>query len=292
MIIDTHVHLGNIYGFPYEVPLTTRTDTTRHPNKPNLYEQLGFGNIYLGRLNYLFKSMIAASAIATTRLANLPNLQDSFKLSGVDRAVILPIEPYVTTESVLAACQADSRLIPFCSVHPHDQAKKSKLAAYVARGCKGLKIHPVIQKVPPADPALLELIEEAAALDLPVLLHVGWGALWESNYGLVENYRRIITSFPAARFIFAHLGFYQPHRLMELVEKHDHVTCDLSWQPLGIVRQAIDRLGDERLLYGSDWPYGLQTTPLKIIERAVAGNPERRDRILYKNAQRLLNLAA
>lgn len=290
MIIDTHVHLGNIYGFPGDVPMATRDAGSRHPNKANIYERLGFGNIYLGRLNYLFKPLIVDSAKETTRFANLPNLLDSLKLAGVDKAVILPIEPFVTTESILELCEDCAELVPFCSVHPRDPEKKRKLADYVARGCKGLKIHPVIQKVHPADPALLELIEEAGGLALPVLLHVGWGALWKSEFGFVENYRRIIESFPKVQFVFAHLGFYQPYRLMELIAQHENVACDLSWQPLGIVKAAIDRLGDERLMYGSDWPYSLQATPLKIIERAVGGNDLRRERLLHQNAERLFML--
>jgi predicted TIM-barrel fold metal-dependent hydrolase len=286
-IIDTHVHLGDIYE-PSLISLEERTSETTHPGKPNTYEQMGFGNIYLGRINYLFKPLVASSARSFTRYGNLPNLEESMKKTGIERSIILALEPYVSTDSVLSVCRKNNNLIPFCSVHPKDKDKKEKLSRYVGGGCKGLKVHPVIQEVSPDDPATFELIEEAKIYNIPILFHVGWGSLGRGDFGFPERYQKLLNSFSKVTLIFAHIGFYEPFTMLEMIENHPNVYCDTSWQPAGVIKKAIDKLGEERLIYGSDWPFSLQKTSLNIILKVTKGNPELRDKILYKNAERLI----
>ena len=174
-LIDTHIHLGNIYGFKENIPLEEREARTTHPCKPNTYEVMRFRNIYLGRLNYLFRSLIAGSARVTTKYGNVPNLLDSMSRSKVSKSIVLPIAPYVDSDLVLKVCARNPQLIPFCSVHPRDREKRRKLERYVKAGAKGLKLHPVIQEFHPADPAVMELIEEVKLYDIPVVVHWGGG---------------------------------------------------------------------------------------------------------------------
>jgi uncharacterized protein len=283
-IIDTHVHLGDIYG------KDLKTDKTPYPFKPNTYEQLGYRNIYLGKLNYLFKPLIVSSAKAMTQYANASNLIDSMEESNVTQSIILAVEPNVSTDSVLNICQKNPALIPFGSVHPYDQKKREKLKSYIQAGIKGLKIHPVIQKVSPTDPAMLELLEEASQYDIPVLFHTGWGSIGRGNYGFMYHFKVVLDNFPKTKFIFAHMGFYEPGPFIELIAKHDNVFCDTSWQPEGIIKKAIDKLGGERILYGSDWPYNLQSSSLNIINKITKTNTDLREKILYKNVAELIKL--
>jgi predicted TIM-barrel fold metal-dependent hydrolase len=45
----------------------------------------------------------------------------------------------------------------------------------------------------------------------------------------------------------------------------------------------------ERLLYGSDWPWGNPEITLQVIELTVR-DPQDKEMILYKNAERLLGI--
>jgi predicted TIM-barrel fold metal-dependent hydrolase len=287
-IIDTHVHLGDIYGLFPDLSIEERNVETTHPEKPNTYEQMGFKNIYFGKLNYLFKPLIVNSARTNTRYGNLPNLEESMKKTGIEKSIILPIEPHVSTDSILNVCRKNNNLIPFCSVHPKDKDKKEKLRRYLGAGCKGLKIHPVIQEVAPDDPATFELLEEAKAYNIPVLLHVGWGSLGRGDYGFPKNYKRLLKSFPKMTLIFAHIGLYESFTLLDMIEDHPNVYCDTSFQPAGVIKKAIEKLGEDRLMYGSDWPFCVQNTSLKIILKVTEGNPDLRDKLLYKNAERII----
>ncbi len=289
-IIDAHVHLGDIYGLIPNYSIKNRTPKSTHPCKPNMYERMGFRNIYFGKFNYFFKPLIAGSAKSLSQYANLLNLLDSMDQTGIEKSIVLPVEPHVSTESVLAICSQHANLIPFASVHPFDKDKKEKLKQYIKAGCRGLKLHPVIQGFHPGHPATFELLEEVKPYEIPVLFHVGWGSIGKSNYGLIENYRQILINFPKINFIFAHIGFYEPFPFLDLVEKHRHVSCDISWQPVGIIKKAIERLGENRVMFGTDWPYNLQKTSLNIVLNLTRGKTELRDKILYKNAEHVIKI--
>jgi hypothetical protein len=289
-IIDSHVHLGDIYGLFPNFNLEDRTPETTYLFNPNIYERMKFRNIYFGKLNYLFKPLIAGSAKTMTQYANLPNLLDSMRRTGVERSIVLALEPYVPTDRILAICRKNKNLIPFCSVHPYDKDKKDKLKRYIESGARGLKLHPVIQAVSPNDPATFEVLEEVKAYGIPVLFHVGWGSIGKGNYGLAENYKKLLDNFKDIPLIFAHIGFYEPFALMEIAAGHDNVYGDISWQPAGIIKKALDKFGSDRLIFGSDWPYNLQNTPLSIVLEVTKGKPDLQDKILYKNIAHLLNL--
>jgi predicted TIM-barrel fold metal-dependent hydrolase len=289
-IIDTHVHLGDIYGLNPNFAIEERNPSNTHDGKPNVYELMGFGNIYFGKLNYLFKSLVASSSKAITRYANLPNLLDSMQKTGIEKSIVLAIEPHVSTDCVLKACQNNQNLIPFCSIHPYDKEKKEKIKRYFEAGCKALKIHPVIQQVLPDDPATFELLEEVKSFRIPVLFHVGWGSIGKSNYGFIKNYDQLLKNFPDMTFIFAHIGFYEPLLFLDLIERHKNVSTDVSWQPPRIILKAIDRLGENRIIFGTDWPFNLQKTSLNIVLNITQGKRELRENILYKNAQEIIKI--
>ena len=64
-----------------------------------------------------------------------------------------------------------------------------------------------------------------------------------------------------------------------------------SASPSTRLDELIDRLGSERLLFGSDWPfYHLAATLAKVLI-VTQGRPEARHAILRGNAERLLGLS-
>jgi predicted TIM-barrel fold metal-dependent hydrolase len=66
---------------------------------------------------------------------------------------------------------------------------------------------------------------------------------------------------------------------------------DIHGQGVTVLAEMIDRLGGDRLLYGTDWPfYHLAATLAKVLI-VTEGRPELRDAILRGNAERLLGLS-
>ena len=52
--------------------------------------------------------------------------------------------------------------------------------------------------------------------------------------------------------------------------------------------ELIDRVGSERLLFGSDWPFYHLASSLAKVLLATEGRPDVRRAILHGNADRLL----
>ena len=44
------------------------------------------------------------------------------------------------------------------------------------------------------------------------------------------------------------MGFYEPYAFFELASNQDNVFTDTSWQPAGIIRKALDKLGEDRIV--------------------------------------------
>jgi predicted TIM-barrel fold metal-dependent hydrolase len=57
------------------------------------------------------------------------------------------------------------------------------------------------------------------------------------------------------------------------------------------VRRILERAPEERVLFGSDWPFYHQAVPLAKVLLATEGAPRTRRRVLRDNAARLLGLA-
>src|SRR3990172_10037888 len=80
--------------------------------------------------------------------ASLETLISSLEKSDVDKAILLPISPYVPNEFIAEACRKyPDLLIGFASVNPLDPGSPDKLMHDVKKyNLKGLKLHPRIQK--------------------------------------------------------------------------------------------------------------------------------------------------
>src|SRR5699024_8101720 len=104
------------------------------------------------------------------------------------------------------------------------------------------------------DPLVFPIVEQAIAYRIPILMHA-WrkttGQLpYESN---AENIAQIAARYPEAQIIMAHLGG-QVESAMNAIAPYANVYTDTSGTPInaGAVRIAVDRIGPERVVFGSD----------------------------------------
>jgi len=86
-------------------------------------------------------------------------------LYGISISVLHPIEPYRSTQSNLEV--VGERLMTFASVHPEQAGWERRLETYMKGGCLGLKIHPIIQRLAPDNPGIMDLLEEYAPMGVP-----------------------------------------------------------------------------------------------------------------------------
>jgi len=189
---------------------------------------------------------------------------------------------------------------------------------------RGLKIYPKFQGVALDSEKMQPLYKEAERLGIPVLTHsdrytgsyTGSSHMREIDNTACNTARlfrsSILESTPRLTMILAHLGggimFYkddlyamsrtfgesdETQYFDRLFDQFYYDLAPANWWSERIVQMAIDIVGEDRLLFGTDFPLPDAMREVeKCIKHVAAFNlPESTKRkILGENAKRLLNL--
>jgi predicted TIM-barrel fold metal-dependent hydrolase len=134
-------------------------------------------------------------------------------------------------------------------------------------GMIGVKLHPHWHDYPTA--IAEPLLARCEELGLPVLIHFGFGVRGDF-VGLCQRY-------PKLRIISAHAGFPFFKRLWSHAETCPNLYVDLSSPYLSerLVRAAVERMGADRCLYGTDAPYGFHEDDGSYDYKEILGWVER-----------------
>ncbi|HEV8310235.1 MAG TPA: amidohydrolase family protein [Methylomirabilota bacterium] len=202
----------------------------------------------------------------------------------------------------LEAARADATLIPFIGLDPAVMTPgelRDELEACVEGGARGVKLHPIVQRLAPATPALWPVYELCQELGLPVLFHSGflgrsaWNALARPS-----AFADVLEAFPALPVILAHLGRGHVDEAVALAERFPHVVFDtcavvtaaaVPWrmedaEAVTLVR----RLGVERVCFGSDYPWFDPAADAARLATLPGLSEGERAAILGENARRCL----
>jgi len=181
--------------------------------------------------------------------------------------------------------------IGFCFLNPNH--KKSFVLKEISRcvekgNLKGVKLE---VETNARSKQLDPIMEACARLNIPVLHHA-----WYKTVGKVFNesnpadIAHLAGRHPDTKIIMAHLTACGMRGVLD-IQPYPNVYVDTSGsQPfLGIVEYAVEKLGAERILYGSDITGRDFSCQLGRIYAAKISRHER-DLILGLNAQKLLRL--
>jgi len=230
-------------------------------------------------------------------VASVENMKKSLDASGVTLTCCLPIPPYVTFEDIKEA--KDNRIIPFTGV---DFTKKydleSTLARQVQEGAKGMKLHPIVQKVALSDPRLREAVDIFSVYELPVLFHSGVTSYYhgkekskqEPRNGNIPEAEQLIADFPEVKFVVGHAGGIEVDEVMRTLPQYENAFVDTSFQSPEKIRELVNAFGAERVLFASDWPYGDRTISIKMVRLACDGNSNLEEKLFYQNATSIMCL--
>ncbi|MFO8060298.1 MAG: amidohydrolase family protein [Bacillota bacterium] len=214
--------------------------------------------------------------------------------SGIDHAVVFPLyDRYgdynpLNEEVRQAFTSHPTRLTGLFRVDPYleHQTLDDVERALAEESFRGLKIHPrsdrtFIDESDRLDP----LVEIAAAHDWPILIHTGDDPPCRP-YMLFDLLRR----HPGARFIMGHSGQRAYHEGLWVAEHCPNVYMETSTLAHPQVIQLIlDTVGAERVLFGTDVPFGHPRVELVKYE-VLELEPGVRNMVMAENAIRLWRL--
>jgi predicted TIM-barrel fold metal-dependent hydrolase len=308
-VLDVHAHLGMSLLLAPEIDLQARTPRVRHlldcdRERPgcaldlDLYVNANFTPADLRALRLgVLAQLTWGSRAASTH--TIPNLLGEMDATGVQKALILPIAfglPFGDDLSerwmqAIAAAGVGDRLIPGASVHPRDPERVEKLRRYAGLGARAVKLHPAGQRFFPDAPEAAAIYRECARLGLPVVFHGGRAGIEPSyahRFTLMRHYRPVLERFPEVQFVLGHAGARDVADAIPLAQRYANAWLGIHGQGVTVLHELIERVGADRLLFGSDWPfYHLAVTLAKVL-LVTEGRPDVRRAILRGNAERLL----
>jgi uncharacterized protein len=153
---------------------------------------------------------------------------------------------------------------------------------------KGIKLHPLIHAFLPTDEVVQPIMEEARAAKLPVLIHSGhppFSLPWSIGE-LAENYRDVTI-------VMLHMGHGHGVYIQAAINtarRYDNIYLETSGMPMHTkIKEAVDQLGDDRVMYGSDFPFHEGLVEISRVSSAGL-SPKQLERVFYTNAKEILSL--
>jgi predicted TIM-barrel fold metal-dependent hydrolase len=300
--IDAHTHLALAYLLPMRVDLWQEHPRTEHylsTNRPldlEVYANRNFPPVDVQRMKWDL-TLMSPTSRGMRATHTIPNLLREMREMNIERSVLLPIDmPILSSNALtyLSAAAGRDELLSMGSVHPFAPGVADKLDRQLALGARGVKVHPATQLVWPDHPRAMHLYRLCGERGLPILFHCGPVGI-EPKAGRrrsqVRLYEPAVAEHPGTTFILGHSGALQMEQALALARRYDNVYLELSSQSLSNVRRILERAPEERVLFGSDWPFYHQSVALAKVLLATEGAPRSRRRVLRDNAARLLGLA-
>lgn len=299
-VIDFHAHLGDIF---LSRNVSFRTGLPRPEDLGDCFadnDRRGFTFSAEGKSAEELQNRMRAGQ---NRLlyANYENMGRTMDREEAAYMVILPVTPLTSFDEYLAASRLEPRLLPF--TNPDYARPKTdmlaKLREDMRNGARGLKLHPVLQNRPLDDELTRAAVELFGEAGLPVLAHVGQSSYYvrdqeaehptSPQFGRLECFVDLARRYPRYDLIAAHCGNNYPSRLAELTEGLERVYTDTTFCSAPKIREVVDRLGEDRVLLGTDYPFSDLHYAVEQVEKALGDTPAA-DKVLYHNAARLLKV--
>jgi hypothetical protein len=186
--------------------------------------------------------------------------------------------------------EARGRIIGFVRVNPHlqENAVRSVKEAVGKQGFKGVKFHPRNEAFAiNSEELAFPLAELAAKLGVPILIHTGE----PDTYGFAQPtlVGGLADSFPDLTLIIGHMGKRLYEDAILVARWFENIILETSFRSPRDITRAVRRVGADRVVYGSDMPFGLPALEMMKIDLCDI-SPEEKEMVLGANMARILGL--
>lgn len=224
------------------------------------------------------------------------NLLARMKEAGVSLSVVQHVVSKPKTQTDVNRFAVESLrtgLLAFGGLHPDCENAVEELEKLKDKNMAGVKFHPPFQKVDLTDEKYREIWERINHLRFPVLIHCGPAREVREHNFFPSDMEKIVRFLPDVPVILAHMGgrWEDPGEEKILYRLPENVMVDSAMsagrQPLEEFERIAGGIGPERVLLGSDFPYGTQQEAIAYI-RSTSFSETEKNRMLGGNAERIL----
>lgn len=324
-IIDTHVHSLDVMGVVHYADIKNEYNTKKDYLTPGILEKLNYGKIATigSKLSLKFSPEGVNNIIRKTyKEVAEKRILDEMDVSLVDRVVMLPVAPWLSTKIVKERFLSE-RLITLGSVDIHnikleeiDSFLKNLVANYKI---KGIKLHSNLQNFKPQPShnkkdlaeKLHCLYKFAEREHLYLLFHGGvsfYTDFTDIKYkgdisrsrtnGILKNFcdshgkSELFENYNVP-IIIAHLGHYgimsPDYKLIKTISKKFANVCfDTAGVSPAFLRNVLNSIPSEKIVFGSDALYNRMAYNLANVYLAAEGakNGEKKENIISNIFQR------
>lgn len=211
---------------------------------------------------------------------------EAAEILGIDKVCISrpltwdspsPEEFRAANEITLSAMSLFKRFIGFCYINPGysreslDEMEK----CIVKHGMSGVKLY---HQYFICDPALYPVMEYAADLGVPVLMHAGklTDPLSQPRLSNASHFIRAVKMFPRTMIVQAHIGgggdWEWNLRVLEDMDPSARFFIDTGGSVVdnGIVRRTVRAVGEDRVLFATDG--GMEEGIGKVLDAGLSEN--------------------
>jgi predicted TIM-barrel fold metal-dependent hydrolase len=186
--------------------------------------------------------------------------------------------------------EAEERILSFVRVNPHLQknALKSIDESIKKNGFYGVKVHPRNEAFAINSEELsFPIAEVSAKLGVPLLIHTGE----PDTYGFAQPtlVGDLADTFPELTLIVGHMGKRLREDAMLVAKWFENIILETSFRSHRDIERAVKLVGADRVIYGSDMPFGIPEVEMMKVELSAI-SPEEKKMILGDNIARILNL--
>jgi uncharacterized protein len=173
------------------------------------------------------------------------------------RAIVFPLHDpdrrpayRIPNDRVLQwARESDGRLLAFCRLDPADDPL-AEAKRCLALGARGIKLHPRAQSFGFGDAAADAIFQIARDAPVPILIHAGRGM------PTMTPLANLALRYPDVSLVLAHAAIADQAMFATRLADHPRVVYDTSCFSTQDLVELFARVPAERIVFGSDAPYG------------------------------------
>ena len=225
-------------------------------------------------------------------------LRERMKRDQVDLSVVLSIatngDQQESVNNFAQEVNGMDGFVAFGSVYPHAENALSELERIKELGLKGVKLHPEYQEFYVDDPMMKPIYKKISELGLVTVFHSGYDFAYKPPFRCMPDNLKNAMKWFSSPVVAAHWG--AAGCAYEVIDKLcgvENMYFDTSFGYGQMTKDAAQRIiethGVDNMLFGTDLPWHTANMEMRLLD-SLDLSQEDREKILYKNAKKLLGI--